>query len=325
MATQVNRAFELVTEVGFVYGRSEGILAVNSIVGEISRTEIPVLLQGESGTGKEVYGRLIHQLSAMRDLPLVKLSCTVLEPGDLLSRVKTSLGKWNGELLGSSGTLFLDGIDELGLDCQRVLLAMLQEQEMVSGGRMGFRLISTTTRNVDREIALGRFRRELYFRINGVCIKLPPLRERKEDIAALAVYFLEKHAVEAGKRTPELSQEEVELLVTHDWPGNIRELGNLARKVVALGQARVAMSELKRVAPAHGKTIELARNESLKVVAKEAARVAERDLILRALERTHWNRKQAARDLQVSYKALLYKIKQMDVDGDQFKRLRGEE
>jgi two-component system response regulator AtoC len=325
MATQVNRAFELVTEVGFVYGRSEAILAVNSIVGEISRTEIPVLLQGESGTGKEVYGRLIHQLSAMRDLPLVKLSCTVLEPGDLLSRVKTSLGKWNGELLGSSGTLFLDGIDELGLDCQRVLLAMLQEQEMVSGGRMGFRLISTTTRNVDREIAVGRFRRELYFRINGVCIKLPPLRERKEDIAALAEYFLEKHAVEAGKRTPELSQEEVELLLTHDWPGNIRELGNLARKVVALGQARAAMGELKRVAPALGKTIELARNESLKVVAKEAARVAERDLILRALERTHWNRKQAARDLQVSYKALLYKIKQMDVDGDQFKRLRGEE
>ena len=325
MATQVNRAFELVTEAGFVYGRSEAILAVNSIVGEISRTEIPVLLQGESGTGKEVYGRLIHQLSAMRDLPLVKLSCTVLEPGDLLSRAKTSLGKWNGELLGSSGTLFLDGIDELGLDCQRVLLAMLQEQEMASGGRMGFRLISTTTRNVDREIALGRFRRELYFRINGVCIKLPPLRERKEDIAALAEYFLEKHAVEAGKRTPELSQEEVELLLTHYWPGNIRELGNLARKVVALGQARVAMSELKRVAPAHGKTIELARNESLKVVAKEAARVAERDLILRALERTHWNRKQAARDLQVSYKALLYKIKQMDVDGDQFKRLRGEE
>jgi len=325
MATQVNRAFELMTEAGFVYGRSEAILAVNSIVGEISRTEIPVLLEGESGTGKEVYGRLIHQLSAMRDLPLVKLSCTVLEPGDLLSRVKTSLGKWNGDLLGSAGTLFLDGIDELGLDCQRVLLAMLQEQEMASGGRMGFRLISTTTRNVDREIALGRFRRELYFRINGVCIKLPPLRERKEDIAALAEYFLEKHALEAGKRTPELGQEEVELLLTHDWPSNIRELGNLARKVVALGQARVAMSELKRVAPAHGKTIELARNESLKVVAKEAARVAERDLILRALERTHWNRKQAARDLQVSYKALLYKIKQMDVDGDQFKRLRGEE
>ena len=170
MATEVNRAFELVSEAGFVYGQSEAILAVNSIVGEISRTDIPVLLHGESGTGKEVYGRLIHQLSAMRDLPLVKLSCTVLEPGELLSRVKTSLGKWNGELTGSSGTLFLDGIDELDLDCQKVLLAMLEEREMVSGGRMGFRLISTTTQNIDKEIGLGRFRRELYFRINGVSI-----------------------------------------------------------------------------------------------------------------------------------------------------------
>jgi two-component system response regulator AtoC len=325
MVTGVNRAFELVAEAGFVYGQSEAILSVNAIVGEISRTDIPVLLQGESGTGKEVYGRLIHQLSAMRELPLVKLSCTALEPGELLSRVKTSLGNWTSELQDGSGTLFLDGIDELDLDCQKVLLAMLQEREMASGGHMGFRMISTTTRNVDREIGLGRFRRELYFRINGVCIKLPPLRERREDIAALAEYFLEKHAGEAGRRAPVLSQEEEELLREHDWPGNIRELGNLARKVVALGQSRLAMSELKRAAPAQGKTVELGRNESLKVVAKEASRVAERDLILKALERTHWNRKQAARELQVSYKALLYKIKQMDVDGDQLKRLPGEE
>jgi two-component system, NtrC family, response regulator AtoC len=325
MVTGVNRAFEIVTEAGFVYGESEAILAVNAIVGEISRTDIPVLLQGESGTGKDVYGRLIHQLSTMRELPLVKLNCTVLEPGELLSRVKTSLGNWNGGPQESSGTLFLDGIDELDLDCQRVLLAMLQEREMASGGRMGFRLISTTTRNVDREIGLGRFRRELYFRINGVCIKLPPLRERKQDIASLAEYFLEKHAVEAGKRTPVLSQEEEELLRAYDWPGNIRELGNLARKVVALGQSRLAMSELNRPAPAQANSVGFAKNESLKVVAKEASRVAERDLILRALERTHWNRKQAARELQVSYKALLYKIKQMDVNGAQFKKLQGDD
>src|SRR5882724_2438330 len=153
MATEVNRAFELVTEAGFVYGQSEAILAVNSIVGEISRTDIPVLLAGESGTGKEVYGRLIHQLSRTHDLPLVKLSCAVLEPEELLCRVKTSAKKCEGELRESSGTLFLDGIDELDLDCQKILLAMLQEQEMASAG-MGFRLISTTTQNVDREIGL---------------------------------------------------------------------------------------------------------------------------------------------------------------------------
>jgi len=325
MLTGVNRAFELVSEAGFVYGQSDAILSVNAIVGEISRTDIPVLLQGESGTGKDVYGRLIHQLSAMRELPLVKLSCTALQPGELLARVKSSLGNWEGEPQESSGTLFLDGIDELDLDCQRVLLAMLQGREMVSGGQMGFRLISTTTRNIDREIGLGRFRRELYFRINGVCIKLPPLRERRQDIAVLAEYLLEKHALEAGKRTPVLSQEEEELLRTHDWPGNIRELGNLARKIVALGQSRAAMSELHRSGQGGNKAAPLSRNESLKVVAKEASRVAERELILKALERTHWNRKQAARELQVSYKALLYKIKQMEVDGPQFKRVAGEE
>jgi two-component system response regulator AtoC len=325
MVTGVNRAFELVTEAGFVYGQSEAILAVNAIVGEISRTDIPVLLQGESGTGKDAYGRLIHELSKARELPLVKLSCAAWEPGELLARVKNSLGNWPGESQESSGTVFLDGIDELDFDCQKVLLAILQEREMVSGGRMGFRLIATTTRNIDREIGLGRFRRELYFRINGVCIKLPPLRERKEDIAVLAEYFLEKYAVEAGKRRPMLSEEEEELLRAHNWPGNIRELGNLARKIVALGQSRAAMMELQRSGQGENRAAQPARNESLKVVAKAASRVAERELILKALERTHWNRKQAARELQVSYKALLYKIKQMDVDGPQFERLPGDE
>ena len=325
MVTGVTKAFEPVSEAGFVYGRSAAILPVNGIVGEISRTDIPVLLQGESGSGKDVYGSLIHRLSRLRDLPFVKLSCTVLEPGELLGRVKASLGGGAGESQESSGTLFLDGIDELDVDCQRALLAMLQEWETTSGGRMGFRLISTTTRNIDREIGLGRFRRELYFRINGVCIKLPPLRERKEDIAMLMEFFLEKHALEAGKTAPVMSEEEEELLQTHDWPGNIRELGNLARKIVALGQSHTAMNELKTPEPARSQKTEYARSESLKVVAREASRVAERDLILKALERTHWNRKQAARELQVSYKALLYKIKQMDVDGAQYKRLPGDE
>jgi two-component system response regulator AtoC len=284
-----------------------------------------VLLQGESGTGKDVYGRLIHALSKMRELPLVKLSCAAWDPGQLLARVKNSLGTWPGEQ-ESSGTLFLDGIEEMDLECQKVLLAMLQEREMVSGGRMGFRMISTTTRNIDREIGLGRFRRELYFRINGVCIKLPPLRQRKEDIAVLAEYFLEKYAAEAGKQKPILSEEEEELLRTHDWPGNIRELGNLSRKMVALGRSLAAMSELER-SDHQGENCaaQPAGNESLKAVAKVASRIAERELILKTLERTRWNRKQAARELQVSYKGLLYKIKQMDVDWPQLKRLPGEE
>jgi two-component system response regulator AtoC len=316
MAVALGRAFELVGEGGFVYGQSEAIRAVNRVVAEIAQTEIPVLLSGESGTGKDVYGKLIHHLSRQRERPLVKLSCTMLESGDLLGRVKRAGGEAEGE--GTVGTLFLDGIDELHLDCQKVLLAMLQQQEMVSRGRMSFRLVSTTTKTLDKEIAMGRFRRELYFRINGVCVKLPPLRERKSDIVPLAEFFLEKHALEASKRTPVLSREDEELLRAHTWPGNARELENLARRIVALGESRTVMVELQAPAvhPGAGPSLKQA---SLKAVAREASRLAERDLILRALEKTHWNRKQAARQLQISYKALLYKIKQIDVPGPELK------
>src|SRR5215467_3483815 len=200
MATGLSRAVHLLGESGFVYGESDVIRPVNAVVGEIAQTDIPVLLSGESGTGKDVYGRVIHQLSRQRELPLAKLNCTMLEPGDLLNQMKQSFNR--AEEDGAIGTLLLDGIDELDLDCQKVMLAMLQQQEVVSGGRSGIRLVSASTRVLDKEIGLGRFRRELYFRINSVCIKLPALRERKADIVPLIEYFLEKHAAEAGKRPP---------------------------------------------------------------------------------------------------------------------------
>ena len=312
---------DLVGESGFVYGQSEAIRSVNAVIGEIAQTDIPVLLSGESGTGKDVYGKLIHQLSRQRELPMAKLNCTMLAPGDLLNQMRQSLEQAQE---GSAGTLFLDGIDELDLDCQKVMQAMLQQQEVTSGGRASLRLISTATRVLDREIGMGRFRRELYFRINGVCVKLPALRDRKADIVPLAEYFLEKHAHEAGKRAPILSADDGELLRAHEWPGNVRELENLARRIVALGDSMGVMGELQRPATHRMDAGEAPRNSSLKAVAREASRLAERDLILKALERTHWNRKQAAKQLQVSYKALLYKIKQMEVPGTGLKN-EGEE
>jgi two-component system response regulator AtoC len=321
MAAGLSGAIDLIGENGFVYGQSEAIRAVNSIVGEIARTDIPVLLSGESGTGKDVYGRLIHQLSRQRALPMAKLNCTMLAPGDLLNQMRQSLEQAQE---GSAGTLFLDGIDELDLDCQKVMQAMLQQQEVASGGRASLRLISTATRVLDREIGMGRFRRELYFRINGVCVKLPALRERKADIVPLAEYFLEKHAHEAGKRTPVLNADDEELLRAHEWPGNVRELENLARRIVALGDSMGVMGELQRPSALRMDAGDAPRNSSLKAVAREASRLAERDLILKALERTHWNRKQAAKQLQISYKALLYKIKQMEVPGSELKN-EGEE
>jgi len=321
MAAGLSRAIDLIGESGFVYGQSDAIRSVNAIVAEIAQTDIPVLLSGESGTGKDVYGKLIHQLSRQRELPMAKLNCTMLAPGDLLNQMRQCMEQAQE---GSAGTLFLDGIDELDLDCQKVMQAMLQQQEVASGGRASLRLISTATRVLDREIGMGRFRRELYFRINGVCVKLPALRERKADIVPLAEYFLEKHAHEAGKRAPILNADDEELLRVHEWPGNVRELENLARRIVALGNSMGVMGELKRPATLRMDAGEAPRNSSLKAVAREASRLAERDLILKALERTHWNRKQAAKQLQISYKALLYKIKQMEVPGTELKN-EGEE
>jgi len=315
MAAGLSRTIDFVGENGFVYGQSDAIRSVNAVVGEIAQTDIPVLLNGESGTGKDVYGKLIHQLSRQRDLPMAKLNCTMLEPGDLLNQMKQTFSKAED---GTAGSLFLGGIDELDLDCQKVMLAILQQQEVTSAGRTGLRLISTATRVLDKEIGIGRFRRELYFRINGVCVKLPALRERQADIVPLAEYFLEKHASEAGKRTPALSAEDEDLLKSHNWPGNVRELENLARRIVALGDARSVMGEFRQPV-LQSMSQELRRPASLKAVAREASRLAEKDLILRALEKTHWNRKQAAKQLQISYKALLYKIKQMEVPGADLK------
>jgi two-component system, NtrC family, response regulator AtoC len=316
MAAGLTRAAEPIGDGGFVYGQSDAIRPVNTMIGEIAQTDIPVLLSGESGTGKGVYGTLIHQLSRQRELPLVKLNCTMLEPGDLLNQMKQSFRQAED---GAAGTLLLDGIDELDLDCQKVMLAILQQQEVTSRGRASLRLISTATRVLDKEIGIGRFRRELYFRINGVCVKLPALRERKADIVLLAEYFLEKHAMEAGKKMPKLHDEDEELLKAHDWPGNVRELENLARRIVALGEPQAVVGELRSPVTHRARLGDVPRHASLKAVAREASRLAERDLILKALEKTHWNRKQAAKQLQISYKALLYKIKQMEVPGAELK------
>ncbi|HVO58018.1 MAG TPA: sigma 54-interacting transcriptional regulator [Dongiaceae bacterium] len=325
MGSSVSRALELPQETGLVPGRGVAIQALEATIGEIARTDIPVLLQGESGTGKDVYARLIHRLSGQSHLPLKKLSCTVLETGQFLTAVNRYL-KGDGEAsLDTLGALFLDGVDELDVDCQKVLLAMLQQRETEGSDQRSMRLIATATRNLERETENGRFRRELYFRIAGACLRLPALRERKEDIPALMEHFLEKHAAEMGRKAPSLGEEEIELLLSYAWPGNIRELANLAKKIAALGDARMTIAEMRRPWPAPEPSGEGPRATSLKAAARTASRIAERDLILKALERTHWNRKQAARELQISYKALLYKIKQMDVEGAPFKNVQGDE
>jgi len=318
MNTFLSRTVDPTAGNGFVYGRSVAMQSLNATVEEVARTNIPVLLMGESGTGKEVYGRLIHRLSKNCHTPLRKLSCRVVEPGEFFAQLKSDLGgNGNGSEDGPR-TVFVDGIDELDPAYQKFLVSLLPD-----GGENGdhrVRLIASTCRDLEQEIESGRFRRELYFRINGVRLRLPPLRERREDTAELMEHFLAKHAGELGREAPVVSGQEMEFLETYDWPGNIRELENLARKIAVLGDSRKAIHELQDKPKVEAALGGDARSSSLKVAARAASRRAERDLISQALERTRWNRKRAARDLQISYKSLLYKIKQTGLDGKQRER-----
>lgn len=308
-------AFDVPLEWAFVRGQSDAIQSLNAIVGQIARTEIAVLLVGESGTGKEAYARLIHRLSAHGHFTMNKISCTALESAQVLSQIKAYLQTPVEANEPWIGTLLLDRIDELDADCQRALGSILPDEGSGEPDARQVRLIATASPDLDRKIDAGRFRQDLYFRVNGVCLRLPPLRERREDVPVFLEYFLNKRAVELNRQAPVLSEEELELLVSYDWPGNVRELGNLARKIVAIGSAKLAIANIgERLRPLT-KTPEVPESCSLKTVARTASRQAERQLILKTLERTRWNRKRAAEELQISYKSLLYKIKQTGLQG----------
>lgn len=300
-------------EAGFVTGTSRAMQMLESVIAEIAPTNIPVLLVGESGTGKELFANRLHRLSAKGSGPLTRIPCAAMNSENFMAEIGLrERGRTEG--LGSDfGTVFFDEISELDSLCQRSLVCLLPDDE--SDGRNALlraRVVSTTTRNLDEEMRAGRFRSELYYRINGVCLRLPPLRERKEDVQPLADFFLTKHASKLGRPRPSIGEQTMGAFLDHSWPGNIRELENTVKKIVVLGDEQLALAELKSKVPM-APQLEAARTgvHSLKAAARAASREAERELILEALTRTRWNRKRAARDLQISYKSLLYKLKQI--------------
>lgn len=316
MNTSLNHALvERIPAPAFVHGHSPEIQRLNAVVGEIAPTNIPVLLVGESGAGKEVYGRLIHRLSKHCNEPFKKLSCRAIEISEFLTQLKCDM-KGNGDRAGESPcTLFLDGVDELDLECQSALLSLLPDGHLGENNNRSARLIASTTRNLEKDVDTGGFRKELYFRIGGVCLQLPPLRDRREDVDELLDHFLAKHAADLGRPVPIVSDQEMQLLRAYDWPGNVRELENLARKIALFGESGKAIAELRQVPRPEPTLPEDPQGSSLKLAARAASRRAERDMIAKALERTHWNRKRAAQELQISYKSLLYKIKQTGLEG----------
>jgi two-component system response regulator AtoC len=286
-----------------------------NVIAELAPTNIPILLIGESGTGKQIFARRIHQMSARREEPFVKISCASINAESLGAELGLNgTGNGNGDALHAArGTVFFDEISELDAACQRSLLCSLPDGDSATRpGTLSMRVISATSRNLDEEMHAGRFRSELYYRINGVCLRVPPLRERKEDIPELVEFFLTKHAAQLGRSRPLVTAPTFQTFMEHSWPGNIRELENVVKKVVALGDEHFALSERVEVAaiPAPADI----QSHSLKAASRAASREAERELILKALARTRWNRKRAAQELQISYKSLLYKLKQIGLD-----------
>lgn len=300
----------------FILGVSAAIQPVNTLVADIACTNIPVLLSGESGTGKDAYARFIHRLSGTPSKPFKKINCAALDAQNFKEQMPGIITASGQSAKSSYLTLFLDQIDDLDGQCQRSLLPLLPDAETGDGDpKAAARLIVAASRDLEPEMASGRFRRDLYFRMNGVSLRLPTLRERKEDIPVLLEHFLTDYAKQLDRPCPEVSGEHMDFLLWHTWPGNIRELRNLAKMIVVLGSVHLAIGELRR-APAN----ELqqkgdVRIPSLKIAARTASHHKERELILKTLERTRWNRKLAAQELQISYKSLLYKLKRIETSG----------
>jgi len=299
--------------INFVAGISPAILALESVIVEIARTSIPVLLVGESGTGKQMFARRIHALSPQCDEALAKITCAAVAPETFTAELGL-----NGTEKGNSdaaGSIFFDEVGELEPACQRILLNALPDGEAPARHQtLSARVISATTKNLDDETRAGRFRAELLYRINGVCLRLPPLRERKEDIPLLADSFLKKHAAQLGRSPRSLSPRMLQIFSAYSWPGNIRQLENIVKNIVALGDEDFAVSELVANAPEKRPAVTNERSDSLRAASRAASREAEKELILKALDRTRWNRKRAAQELQISYKSLLYKLKQIGAE-----------
>lgn len=302
-----------------IFGRSHAMRLVRQTATKVCRTNVPILIQGSGGTGKELLARWIHAHSPFTAGEFVKVNCAAI-PGTLLE--SELFGYEKGAFTGAyaskpgrvefahKGTLFLDGIGDLDLGLQAKLLQFLQDGRFTRIGDQAehaveTRVICSTIRTLPEEIERGRFRPDLYYRINVIGIHVPPLSERREDIELLADYLRVQFNARFEKSAPPFSPGILHRLTSWEWPGNIRELENRIARYVLLGEEDLiarARQETRSKAGAAG-TI------PLRLIAKQAIRELEHDLILRVLEEKHWNRREAADALRISYRALLYKIR----------------
>lgn len=318
--------------------------AVSEMVNRVAATDATVLVWGESGVGKERVAHMVHEHSSRAQGPLVKVNCAALplelleselfgyERGAFTGAHRQKPGKFE---LADKGTILLDEIGEIPLPLQAKLLQVLQDGEFSRLGsrgdvRVDVRVVALTNRDLAKLVELGQFREDLYYRINVVSIHVPPLRTRREEIPALVEEFTNLYARHYGRAVQQVSTGTMQRFMEYSWPGNIRELENLVKRIVVLESEDWLGEELAcRVGPSNGgpppvspvvqgngaphganqgwgETEEL----GLKEVGRRAAREAERAALEKTLGRVHWRRKEAARRLKISYTALLYKMKE---------------
>jgi two-component system response regulator AtoC len=351
---------------GVLLGRSEKMREVHDLIGRVADTDVTVLIRGESGTGKELVARALHSSSPRRDKSFVKVNCAALpselleselfgfERGAFTGAIQHKPGKFE---FANHGTMFLDEISEMQPPLQSKLLQVLQDGEFARLGgrndvRVDVRIVAATNRDLEVAVADGGFREDLFFRLNVVCITLPPLRQRRDEIPELAHLFLTQYCEHYNKPPQTFASDTMRLFAEYNWPGNVRELENLIKRAVILGsddsirrelaeaiagrilragpipalqsrhstavagnavhQAAAAIPSVPALPPAP--ETPYAPIGSLKDIARHAAREAERELIYRTLQQTRWNRREAAEILGISYKALLYKIKEAELD-----------
>ena len=325
-----------VEEVGedvFFIAASPAMRKIRSQAALVANVDIPVLLLGESGTGKEVLARLVHKLSPRAHRTFLKVNCAAV-PADLLE--SELFGYEQGAFTGAThakpgkfeicnkGTILLDEIGEMPPQLQAKLLHVLQDGQFSRLGsrsvvKSDVRILAATNIDIPEALATKRLREDLYYRLNAFTLHLPPLRERKEEIPILLKQFMSRMAERYARPPLPLSPSLLQACQDHPWPGNLRELNNFLKRYLILGDENLAVSELQPrndgTGGASGEASSKTANSAggLKSLARNAKDGAEAEAITRALEQTNWNRKQAATILQISYKALLYKIRQYGI------------
>ena len=315
------------------------MVRMREIAAQVADTDAPVLILGESGVGKEVMARFIHRRSRRARQAFVKVNCAAL-PEDLLESELFGYekGAFSGAFrekpgmfeLADRGSILLDEIGEMTPQLQAKLLHVLQDGRFTRlGGRstlhVDARVLASTNARLEEAVKAGRFRQDLYFRLNVIRMEVPPLRDRRDDIPMLCAHFLRTYARRYQSAVRELPRPVRDAFFRHDWPGNVRELENAVRRYVILPDVEIALSCLAAgktdgaepapaPAPAEAAPPRAEGPVSLRKVSARAAEDAERRLVRRALDQTRWNRKEAASLLQISYKAMLNKIKKWDLE-----------